>query len=168
MLSRLSLRYRIALVIFLLEACMLAAVLSVSLSQSHSTAADFNAASQKASLDLLSNLSVTALLTGEYSDYQLYIDDVKKQPSIVRILLVDARERVVASTQVDDVAHTASRFGRRGAGYAVRAVFRCRPDRVLLQDTQSGLGDRFLWDADHCSGRAGDGFCINPQVTACR
>jgi PAS domain S-box-containing protein len=105
MLSRLSLRYRIALVIFLLEACMLAAVLSVSLSQSHSTAADFNAASQKASLDLLSNLSVTALLTGEYSDYQLYIDDVKKQPSIVRILLVDARERVVASTQVDDVGH---------------------------------------------------------------
>lgn len=105
MLSRLSLRYRIALVIFLLEACMLAAVLSVSLSQSRSTAADFNAASQKASLDLLSNLSVTALLTGEYSDYQLYIDDVKKQPSIVRILLVDAREQVVASTQVDDVGH---------------------------------------------------------------
>jgi diguanylate cyclase (GGDEF)-like protein/PAS domain S-box-containing protein len=105
MLSRLSLRYRIALVIFVLEACMLGAVLSVSLQQSRQTAANFNAASQKASLDLLSNLSVTALLTSEYSDYQLYIDDVKKQPSIVRIVLSDSYQRVVASTHVADVGH---------------------------------------------------------------
>jgi len=103
MFRRLSLRYRIALVIFLLEACMLAAVLSVSLRQSHQTAANFNTASQKASLALLSNLSVTALLTGEYSDYQLYIDDVKKQPSIESIVLSDSNQRVVASTQVTDV-----------------------------------------------------------------
>jgi diguanylate cyclase (GGDEF)-like protein/PAS domain S-box-containing protein len=103
MFSRLSLRYRIALVIFLLEACMLGAVLTVSLRQSHQTAANFNSASQKASLDLLANLSVTALLTGEYSDYQLYIDDVKKQPSIERIVLCDSDQRVVASTHVTDV-----------------------------------------------------------------
>jgi len=103
MLGRLSIRYRIALVIFLLEACMLAAVLTVSLRQSQQTATNFNSASQKASLDLLANLSVTALLTGEYSDYQLYIDDVKKQPSIVQIVLCDSYRRVVASTQVTDV-----------------------------------------------------------------
>lgn len=103
MFSRLSLRYRIALVIFFLEACMLGAVLSVSLNQSHQTAASFNSASQKASLDLLANLSVTALLTSEYSDYQLYIDDVKKQPSIERIVLCDSYQRMVASTHVTDV-----------------------------------------------------------------
>ena len=103
MFSRLSLRYRIALVIFLLEACMLGAVLTVSLRLSHQTAANFNTASQKASLDLISNLSITALLTSEYSDYQLYIDDVKKQPSIERIVLCDSYQRVVASTQVTDV-----------------------------------------------------------------
>ena len=108
MFARLSLRYRIALVIFLLEACMLGAVLTVSLKQSHQTATDFNAASQKASLDLLSNLSVTALLTSEYSDYQLYIDTVKKQPSIVRIILSDSDQRVVASTQVTDVGRKLS------------------------------------------------------------
>lgn len=82
---------------------MLGAVLSVSLKQSHQTASNFNSASQKASLDLLANLSVTALLTSEYSDYQLYIDDVKKQPSIVRIVLCDSYQRVVASTHVTDV-----------------------------------------------------------------
>lgn len=105
MFSRLSLRYRIALVIFLLEACMLAAVLSISLTQSKKTAESFNTASQKASLDLLSNLSISALLTSEYTDYQLYIDDVKKQPSIMQIVLADPNRRVVASSEVSDVGH---------------------------------------------------------------
>jgi diguanylate cyclase (GGDEF)-like protein/PAS domain S-box-containing protein len=123
MLSRLSLRYRIALVIFLLEACMLGAVLSVSLKQSHDTAANFNTASQKASLDLLSNLSVTALLTSEYSDYQLYIDDVKKQPSIVRIVLSDSYQRVVASTHVTDVGRRlVSVIDRKETGWRVSPV----------------------------------------------
>ena len=102
----LSLRYRIALVIFALEACMLAAVLSVALSQSRSTASDFNTASQQASVSLLANLSVTALITGEYSDYQLYLEDVEKQPSIDRIVLADPQSRVVASSRVMDVGRT--------------------------------------------------------------
>ena len=123
MLSRLSLRYRIALVIFLLEACMLGAVLSVSLKQSHQTAANFNSASQKASLDLLANLSVTALLTSEYSDYQLYIDDVKKQPSIERIVLADSYQRVVASTHVTDVGRKLNEtFDRKQPGWRISTV----------------------------------------------
>jgi diguanylate cyclase (GGDEF)-like protein/PAS domain S-box-containing protein len=105
MFSKLSLRYRIALVIFLLEVCMLASVLGVTLTQSRQTAIDFNAASQKASLDLLSNLSITALLTSEYSDYQLYIQDIEKQPSLQRIVLADYRGQVVAGSKVTDVGH---------------------------------------------------------------
>lgn len=103
MFSKLSLRYRIALVIFLLESCMLAGVLGVTLSQSRQTASDFNTASQKASLDLLSNLSITALLTSEYSDYQLYIQDIQKQPSLQHVVLADYTGRVVAGSQVTDV-----------------------------------------------------------------
>ena len=103
MFSKLSLRYRIALVIFLLEACMLAGVLGVTLSQSRQTARDFNTASQKASLDLLSNLSISALLTSEYSDYQLYIQDIQKQPSLQHIVLADYTGRVVAGSRVTDV-----------------------------------------------------------------
>lgn len=123
MFSRLSLRYRIALVIFLLEACMLGAVLTVSLRQAHQTAADFNNASQKASLDLLSNLSITALLTSEYSDYQLYIDDVKKQPSIERIVLADSDQRVVASTHVTDVGRRLARvIDQSEPGWRISAV----------------------------------------------
>ena len=82
---------------------MLATVLGVTLTQSRQTASKFNEASQKASLDLLSNLSITALLTGEYSDYQLYIQDVEKQPSLKRILLADYKGHVVAGSRVTDV-----------------------------------------------------------------
>lgn len=103
MLSRLSLRYRIALIIFLLEACMLASVLGITLTQTRRTADEFTEASRKASFELLANLSVTALITGEYTDYQLYIDDVRKQPSIVRIILASPLGNVVASSKVTDV-----------------------------------------------------------------
>jgi len=103
MFSRLSLRYRIALVIFLLEVCMLASVLSVTLTQSQKTANEFNTASQKASMDLLANLSIAALLTSEFSDFQVYIQDVQKQPLLERIVLANIKGRVVAGSQVTDV-----------------------------------------------------------------
>ncbi len=123
MFGKLSLRYRIALVIFILEACMLASVLSVTLSQSHQTASDFNTASQKASFDLLSNLSITALLTSEYSDYQLYIQDVQKQPSLQRIVLADYTGRVVAASLVTDVGQNIKDVVRqRDPGWRVQAV----------------------------------------------
>ena len=95
---------------------MLGAVLSVSLSQSRQTAADFNAASQQASLQLLSNLSITGLLTGEYSDYQLYIEDMHKQPSIVRILLANTAGNIVASTRVTDVGYKITEIVNQGEG----------------------------------------------------
>ena len=123
MFSKLSLRYRIALVIFLLEVCMLASVLGVTLSQSRQTANDFNTASQKASMDLLSNLSITALLTSEYSDYQLYIQDVEKQPSLQRIVLTDYRGQVVAGSKVTDVGHILSEIVKESeSGWKVQPV----------------------------------------------
>ena len=123
MFSKLSLRYRIALVIFLLEACMLAGVLGVTLSQSRQTASDFNTASQVASLDLLSNLSITALLTSEYSDYQLYIQDVQKQPSLQRIVLADYTGRVVVASLVTDVGHAIGEVApESGGGWKIQAV----------------------------------------------
>ena len=123
MLSRLSLRYRIALVIFVLEAAMLAGVLGVTLTQSRQTTTDFNAASQRASLDLLSTLSVTALLTSEYSDYQLYLQDANKQPSLRRIVLADANGRVVAGSQVTDVGRSVGDvMPTTQAGWQVRTV----------------------------------------------
>lgn len=106
MLSKLSLRYRIALVIFLLEACLLAAILSVTLQQTRNTANDFNAANHQASMELLSNLSIAALLTSEYSDFQVYIQDIQKQPTLKRIILANTNGRVVAGSFVGDVGRT--------------------------------------------------------------
>lgn len=147
MFSHLSLRYRIALIIFLLEVCMLASVLGVTLTQSRQTAADFNAASQKASLDLLSNLSITALLTSEYSDYQLYIQDIIKQPSLERIVLADYKGRVVAGSQVTDVGHMITQVVRNAAsGWQVKQVDTAAGSlgTLAVQFSNKALNDAYL------------------------
>ena len=99
----LSLRYRIALVIFVLEVFMLAAVLGIALTQSRGAADAFNQATRKATISLLSNLSISALLTGEYSDYQLYIQDIQQQPAIDRIVLANDNGLVMADSEVGNV-----------------------------------------------------------------
>ena len=106
MFSRLSLRYRIALVILLLEGVMMAAVLTFTLSQSQQTASEFNRASQNASFDLLSNLGVATLLTGDYADFRLYVHELRKQPSIQRIVLADLRRHVISSSEFKEVGQT--------------------------------------------------------------
>lgn len=134
-----SLRYRIAVVIFLLEACMLAVVLSVTLSQSRATADRFNRASQDASLDLLGKLSDVALLTSEYADYQSYIEDVQKQPTIDRIVLADARDTVVAATSVEDLGKPLSEIPRDAAqGWKNREIKTAAGDLGVLSVKFSG------------------------------
>lgn len=128
MFSHLSLRYRIALVIFILETCMLAGTLGVTLSQSQKTMHEFNSASQKASMELLANLSIAALLTNEYSDFQVYIQDIQKQPLLQRIVLSNLKGRVVAGSQVTDVGRTMQDVVNiKDTGWKIQAV-----------DTQAG------------------------------
>jgi len=136
---RLSLRYRIAVVIFLLEACLLAVVLSVTLTQSRATAERFNRASQDASLDLLGKLSDEALLTSEYADYQSYIEDVQKQPTIDRIVLADARDTVVAATSVEDLGRALSQIPRNASqGWKNREIRTPAGDLGVLSVKFSG------------------------------
>jgi PAS domain S-box-containing protein len=123
MFSRLSLRYRIAITIFVLEAFMLATVLGVTLSESRNEINEFDAANQTASLDLLSNLSIAALLTGEFADYQLYLEDMKKQPTIKRIVLANRSDHVVAGSEVVDVGKTFTEVAATDlAGWHTRAI----------------------------------------------
>ena len=123
MFNRMSLRYRIALVIFVLEACMLAGVLGVTLTQTRQTEVEFNAASQQAGLDLLAKLAVPVLLTSEYTDYQLYLQSVARQPLLKRIVLTDRQSRVVASSSVTDVGHeSASVMDTTEGGWRVQPI----------------------------------------------
>ena len=86
MLSTLSLKYRIALVIFSLEALMMTMVLWQTLSSSLDATRQLHADNEKVMLQLLSDLSSTALLIEELADVQLYFQQVLQQPTVKRRL----------------------------------------------------------------------------------
>ena len=105
MLSTLSLKYRIALVIFILEALMMTVVLWQTLSSSLEATRKLHADNETVMLQLLADLSSTALLIEELADVQLYFQQVLQQPTVKRVILADINDRVVASSNVRDVGN---------------------------------------------------------------
>ena len=102
-LSNLSLKYRIALVIFALEALMLTMVLWVSFSDSQVVAREQHAATTEIIMGMLGELAGTALLTEEYADIQFYFDQVQKDPTVVRVLMADITNKVVAASDINEI-----------------------------------------------------------------
>jgi HAMP domain-containing protein len=93
-----SLRYRIAVTIFALEAVMIAGVLWVTLNHSLNSTRAQMGYGEWVTLRLLSDLSRMALLTEEYADLQLFIESAREHPRLTAVLLVDSGGRVVAAT----------------------------------------------------------------------
>jgi len=106
MFFKLSLKYRIALVIFLLEAIMMTAVLWNTTDEALDAANKHQQANHKVILTLLSELSRTALLTEEYSDLQLYFEQIQDQPDIKNITLTDSNNHIVVSSNIDQIGQT--------------------------------------------------------------
>lgn len=103
MLSRLSLKYRIALVIFVLEGIMLSTVLWQTLSLSLDSAAEQQTLTHDMLLELVGDLSRTALLTTEYADLQLHLKQVQMEPTVERVMVANVDDRVVASSPASAV-----------------------------------------------------------------
>jgi len=95
---QLSLKFRIALTIFVLEAIMMAAVLWHSLAYQTQSTMEQMAESEHVLMDLLLGLSRSALLTDEYAQLQPYIEEARRDPRVVTVVLTDAEDRVVASS----------------------------------------------------------------------
>jgi PAS domain S-box-containing protein len=102
-LPALSLKYRIALVIFLLEALMMSIVLWQSLGLSSRATGALHAASEDVLLEVVEQVAGTALLTEEYSEPQLFVEKLGKQPTVEQILVGDIRNRVVISSDVSKI-----------------------------------------------------------------
>lgn len=98
MVNRLSLKYRIALVILILEAVMMTAVLWQTLAQSKRSAQEFHTATENVLLGLMQEIATGALLTEEYGELQLYVTRVAEQPSVMQILVADTNQKVVAGS----------------------------------------------------------------------
>ena len=98
MINNLSLKYRIAIVIFGLEFIMLAVVLSYSLTSYKTENENHEKEMAQISMDLLVEFSRTALLTGEYSFVQPHFENLVKDKGVQVIILRDKTGKTVASS----------------------------------------------------------------------
>jgi signal transduction histidine kinase/DNA-binding response OmpR family regulator len=94
-----SFKFRIAAIIFLLEAVMMGAVLGVTLRISQAETEKQMEANEQVMHHLLGNLSRVALLTAEYDELQPYIEEVVRDPHVNLVLLANRRGRVVVSNE---------------------------------------------------------------------
>lgn len=100
---RLSLKYRIAIVILSLEVVVMMLALGTTLKKYTDSNREQWAVAERVQLNLLSDLSRIALLTTEYDELQPYIEQAVADPHTERVLLVDRNDRVVVSSLVDDI-----------------------------------------------------------------
>ena len=98
-----SLKYRIAVVIFLLEAVMMAFVFSTTVSRSQAINKQQFTINENVILALLSDLSRFALFTLEYEDLQLYIEKITEDPHVIKLLIVERNNQIAVSSNVQDV-----------------------------------------------------------------
>src|SRR5712692_1637925 len=95
-----SLRYRIAATIFVLEAVMMALVLSQTLTLSVQASRNQQLAHEEATLNAASEISRNALLWEEYSELLPYTRSVPYVGGVTHAFVADQRNVVVASTDV--------------------------------------------------------------------
>jgi len=105
MFSNLSLKYRIAIIIFFLEAIMMASVLQLTLGQSFEATTKQINTNEFAILELVNGMSKTALITEEYSDLQPYIINLVANTEITKLFLTDANKIVIISSSVKHIGN---------------------------------------------------------------
>lgn len=110
MMKNISLKYRIAAIIFMLEAVMMTFVLGIILKNYDNYIREQSAVNEQVFLNLLSDLSRIALFTAEYDELQPYFEQVNSDPRVQKILLLNNKHRVVVSSDVLDVGVRAPYF----------------------------------------------------------
>jgi signal transduction histidine kinase len=103
-----SLRFRIATVIFVLEMVMMAAVLWETLGLAIESSERQIKATEQAALEIISSVSRVALLDEDYDRIQGYIEALPKNPNIIKAQLSDERDIIVASSTFADLGERLS------------------------------------------------------------
>jgi diguanylate cyclase (GGDEF)-like protein len=112
-----SLKYRIAVVIFLLEAAMMSIVFYTTVSRSQEINEKQLEVNERVILDLIGDLSRFALFTFEYDDLQTYIEKIAEDPHVVKVLIIDRNQRVAASSNVSDIGSSAPQLNNTSYEY---------------------------------------------------
>ncbi len=89
---------------------MMAAVLGTTLSQNLEANRNQSRINEQVLLTLLADLSRIALFTTEYDELQPYIEKVIDNPQVKKILLMDSKNRIVVSSDFNDVGKSRPNF----------------------------------------------------------
>ena len=103
---RLSLKFRITATMFLLQAAVLAAVLTLTLSSYLEGSREQLLQEEIAALDLLEGFARTALLTSHYEDIQPQLEQLTRNEFIELVVLVDEWEVIVSASEPGWVTKT--------------------------------------------------------------
>lgn len=102
-----TLHFRIASVIFILEAVMILVVLGVTLEQSENAVEKQMALNEQMVIDLLGDIARVSLVTEEYDELQAYVGRATENPRIEKLLIYDLRSMIVVSGNVYDIGKNA-------------------------------------------------------------
>lgn len=98
-----SLKYRIALIVFVLELILLTSVLGVTLNYIETRASDDMLDRRTVFFNLVKGLTQDSLFAGEYEDLQTFIDKISRDKEIIDIIVVNDRGTVVANNDLEQV-----------------------------------------------------------------
>lgn len=116
--SRLSsLRYRIALTIFVLEAIMVVSVLMITLGYSRNQATEHIRKMDDVTLKLLVFQARSALFSTDYDELQQYTARLSEDPHINRVMISDGSGRIVISSDFNLVGRPVPKLAVRTAHY---------------------------------------------------
>jgi len=130
-----SLKYRIAIAIFLLQLLLIGGVFWLTLALSLTSIEKQIEIKKKVLFSTIGEISRIALLQGEYDNLQHYISKLTEDKQIVLVRIYDWRNRIVVSTDRSEVGKTAS-------------FFKNKSDHLVLDETLSNksgkLGGIFI------------------------
>ena len=98
-----SLKYRIALVIFLLEAIMMTIVFSFTLSRTQQVNSRLFSGTENVIVNVLGDLSRVALITLEYGELRPYISLISRDPQVIKVIILNRKGNIVAASDASDI-----------------------------------------------------------------
>jgi len=113
MFSRLSLKYRIAVIIFILEAIMMTIVLQQTQKQSYEASSKQISSNERAILGLVAGISKAALITEEYAELQPYIKELISTTEATKLMLTDANKLIIVSSTISDIGKQLPQLNER-------------------------------------------------------
>ena len=122
-----SLKYRIAITVFFLEAVMLSVVLWNTFNFIEIQAQDDLNARHKVTIDLIKKLSANSIFSEEYDDLQQYIEKISEDREIINIAIINNKGITIAHNNFQKVGE--------------RLKFEVStPDHYMINESISGLG----------------------------